>query len=270
MAAAESDRPPTAIQSIFSTFRDELDQHHDRRERIIKASRDITALSKKVIFSLQRVRTLNQPLPPSIANENKSRLDQIRQLFQSVVPDVTGINSWRYQRQLSSGIQEFIEAISFQHYVQNQKLITLEEVTAQLPPEILVTEEDYLMGLFDLTGEMMRFTVTSLSTGGLTRQQQQIKEAGVVGGKDDARDGPKLPPAQSGIVVDLREMRSLFESLTIPRRHNMLRDMGKKLDVMQGSVEKVERAAYGILVRGSERPSGWMPDLSNSAEVDSY
>lgn len=49
MAAAESDRPPTAIQSIFSTFRDELDQHHDRRERIIKASRDITALSKKVL-----------------------------------------------------------------------------------------------------------------------------------------------------------------------------------------------------------------------------
>lgn len=132
-----------------------------------------------------------------------------------------------------------------------------------------MTEEDYLMGLFDLTGELMRFTVTSLSTGGLA-QQQQTKEAGMVGGKNDAKDGPKLPPAQSGIVIDLREMRSLFESLTIPRRHNMLRDMGKKLDVMQGSVEKVERAAYGILVRGSERPSGWMPDLSNSAEVDSY
>lgn len=33
---------------IFETFRDELDRHHDRRERIIKASRDITALSKKM------------------------------------------------------------------------------------------------------------------------------------------------------------------------------------------------------------------------------
>lgn len=33
---------------MFETFRDELDQHHDRRERIIKASRDITALSKKM------------------------------------------------------------------------------------------------------------------------------------------------------------------------------------------------------------------------------
>lgn len=33
---------------MFDTFRNELDEHHDRRERIIKASRDITALSKKM------------------------------------------------------------------------------------------------------------------------------------------------------------------------------------------------------------------------------
>lgn len=32
----------------FESFRTELDEHHDRRERIIKASRDITALSKKM------------------------------------------------------------------------------------------------------------------------------------------------------------------------------------------------------------------------------
>lgn len=38
---------PGIFQSIFETFRNELDEHHDRRERIIKVSRDITALSKK-------------------------------------------------------------------------------------------------------------------------------------------------------------------------------------------------------------------------------
>lgn len=39
--------PPT-IHSMFEGFRDELDQHHDRRERLIKISRDITASSKKM------------------------------------------------------------------------------------------------------------------------------------------------------------------------------------------------------------------------------
>jgi len=33
---------------MFETFRDELDEHHDRRERIIKTSRDVTAASKKM------------------------------------------------------------------------------------------------------------------------------------------------------------------------------------------------------------------------------
>lgn len=33
---------------MFETFRAELDEHHDRRERVIKASRDITAASKKM------------------------------------------------------------------------------------------------------------------------------------------------------------------------------------------------------------------------------
>lgn len=38
----------SSILSTFETFRDELDEHYDRRERIIKTSRDITALSKKM------------------------------------------------------------------------------------------------------------------------------------------------------------------------------------------------------------------------------
>jgi hypothetical protein len=38
----------SSFMSMFEVFREELDQHHDRRERIIKSSRDITALSKKM------------------------------------------------------------------------------------------------------------------------------------------------------------------------------------------------------------------------------
>ncbi|RHZ53737.1 translin family protein [Aspergillus thermomutatus] len=277
MAAAPIDEPSSHVLSMFGTFRDELDEHHDRRERVIKTSRDITALSKKIIFSLQRIRTIKAPLPASIAKETKTRFDQITALFQNVIPDVTGLNSWRYQRQLSGAIQEFIEALSFNHYLQTQTLISHAEVVARLPAEILVTEEDYLMGLFDLTGEMMRFAITSLSTGG----QATLGPALADSGGDDLAAGnvsgagvdlPKLPATQAGIVVDLREMRSSFELLSVPRRHgnNMFRDMVKKVDVMQTSVEKVERAAYGILVRGSERPSGWTPDLSGQVDMEVY
>jgi len=47
-AKKEVEVKSSPFMSMFEQFRDELDQHHDRRERIIKASRDITAASKKM------------------------------------------------------------------------------------------------------------------------------------------------------------------------------------------------------------------------------
>lgn len=44
----EKDVKASPFMPMFEVFRDELDEHHDRRERIIKASRDITAASKKM------------------------------------------------------------------------------------------------------------------------------------------------------------------------------------------------------------------------------
>lgn len=128
-----------------------------------------------------------------------------------------------------------------------------------MPAEVgrVVSEEDYLLGLFDFTGEVMRFAVTSL---GIPVPSTQGED----GGQGQER---MLPTSQAEIVVDLRAMRASLEMLSVPRRHShaIIRDMGKKVEVMQNSVEKVERAAYGILVRGSERPAGWMPDLQVEA-----
>ena len=73
MAEAES---APSILSIFENFRDELDEHHDRRERIIKKSRDITALSKKMYASTssQRRASLTRiPLASSPFNESAQR-----------------------------------------------------------------------------------------------------------------------------------------------------------------------------------------------------
>jgi len=125
----------------------------------------------------------------------------------------------------------------------------------------MVTEEDYVMGLFDLTGEMMRFAVLQLSSGNATATQDT---------QGSEPQPPSLSPTQAGIVLDLRAMRARFEALSVSRKYNMLRDLQKKVEVMQNSVEKVERAAYGILVRGSERPSGWTPDLSVPMEVETH
>ncbi|KAL8859704.1 MAG: hypothetical protein Q9178_003819 [Gyalolechia marmorata] len=251
------------VMSMFETFRNELDEHQDRRERIIKTSRDITALSKKIIFSLQRVRHLQQPIPPPMAKEVNTRYEFIKELFTNIAPDLQGINSWRYQKQISGGCQEYVEAVSFQHYLETQRLITHGEAQALIPGGVELTADDYVLGLFDLTGELMRFGITNIATHGV------LPRGAATAAGTQGRD----------ILMDLRSIRTSFETLDISSGPNdwsyLKKDIEKKTDVMRQSVGKVEHAAYGMIIRGRERPKGWVPDLSEGQErgrepVESY
>ena len=42
------------VEERFQSFQKELDEYNDRRERLIKSSRDITTASKRLIFALHR------------------------------------------------------------------------------------------------------------------------------------------------------------------------------------------------------------------------
>ncbi|KAK2855607.1 hypothetical protein FQN49_005017 [Arthroderma sp. PD_2] len=87
-------------------------------------------------------------------------------------------------------------------------------------------------------------------------------------GEDNSK--PEGPMGGEAVVSDLRQLRAMFEQLNVPRGLSGWKEVDKKMEVMQTSVEKVERAVYGLLVRGKERPSGWMPDLTNAAAVESH
>ena len=76
------------------------------------------------------------------------------------------------------------------------------------------------------------------------------------------------------IVSDLRALRASFETLdTIAARRDMKRDVEQKMKVMRTSVEKVEAAVCGMIIRGRERPKGWVPDTGGEERretVESY
>lgn len=72
-------------------------------------------------------------------------------------------------------------------------------------------------------------------------------------------DGVKTPK----ILDDLREMRAFFDALDM-RGGGLGKEVEKKMGVMRTCVEKVEGAVYGMLVRGRERPVGWVPDVSGA------
>jgi predicted translin family RNA/ssDNA-binding protein len=201
------------------------------------------------LAELNRVRSIGNPIPSKIATETQERTVVIQQHFNAIAPDLVGINGWRYQRQISPGIQEYMEALSFEHYLCHQKLITLEEAAATMPANVKLTVDDYVLGIFDLVGELMRFAITTMAT------------SGSVPGSESAEDST----GNRDILMDLRSLRMCFHGLdtTSCRDRGLGRDAEKKMEVMNSCVEKVETAVYGMIIRGRERPKGWVPDLSD-------
>ena len=149
-----------------------------------------------------------------------------------------------------------MEAISFQHYLETQRLITYEEAQEKLPDGISLSEDDYVLGLFDLVGELMRFAITTMATNGALPR-------GTASDDCEGRD----------ILTVLRSLRTYFGSLDTTAGGSMKRDVEKKMEVMRTCVEKVEGAVYGMIIRGRERPKGWVPDLGGEERreaVESY
>ncbi|GAO13684.1 hypothetical protein UVI_02017870 [Ustilaginoidea virens] len=231
------DLPRGRFHSMFEVFRDELDEHHDRRERIVKASRDVTAQSKKM------VKHLNQELPPPTAQDVDTRLAEIARLLQSVAPDVSSINRYRYAWNLRC-LEELVEALSLMHYLRHQRLLTPQEAQSAIP-DVTLTAHDYLYGVFDLFGELMRFaTVTTAQHGRML--------GGGGGGDGGGGDGRT-------ILADMQELGCAFELL----REVPTKEYRDKMEAARQSVGKVEKLGYGLAVRGSERPSGWVPDVKD-------
>lgn len=130
------------LLEVFDGFRSELDEHNDRRERLIKVpsfhflilpkltesktSRDITNLSKKLIFLLHRLSTDETDLQ-SLVNQSTKKLHEIQRLFAGQKTDLVGDRFWRYQRAVSPGLQEYIEALSFAYYLEHDMLITWQQ-----------------------------------------------------------------------------------------------------------------------------------------------
>ncbi|KAF8213435.1 Translin [Mycena galopus ATCC 62051] len=248
--------PKESVLNVFEQFREDIDQGNDRRERLIKPR--CHQISKKAIFLLHRIvledSTDDRALARRAASSGREKLSEANALFALMRPELVGDRWWRYNRQVSPGIQEYIEALSFAHYLEHDSLISYQQVqtrfltamglcvahiflcTPMKEPGLQffpLTVSDYLLGLSDLTGELMRFAISNI-----------------------ARRGGR--PRASQVCAFVRGCKSDFERFT-PH----VRDLSKKQSVTASSLEKIEAAAYAVAVRGSEYdlPQEMLDDL---------
>lgn len=92
----------------------------------------MTILSKKIIFLLHR--TLAEApshdlsVSKQAAQRGHEKLCEVQSLYAKMSSELADDRYWRYQRQVSPGLQEYIEALSFTHYLDHGNLITFEQV----------------------------------------------------------------------------------------------------------------------------------------------
>lgn len=110
-----------------------------------------------------------------------------------------------------------------------------------IPEGIELTISDYVPGVFDFVGEVMRFAITMVALGG-----GEVEK----------------------VLKDLRGIRQGLEEFEEPgyKWYVGARDADKKIAVMRECVEKVEKAVAGKIIRGAEMPEGWVPDLTEVVE----
>ncbi|KAG0273936.1 hypothetical protein BGZ95_010261 [Linnemannia exigua] len=186
-----------SIVQDFGYFRDILEEHHDRRERIIKVSRDINNFSKKMIFALHRAEPRDY-LPQFSASseallEFKEKHATVLKLFHRIAIDLQGCNYHRYQRSVSGPMQEYIEAMTLEYYLVHGKLMPKSALEAHLvfatTPEQL-TNPDLIIAIGQFGSEGGR----SGGGGGGGGQRGKFNKDNRKGPfNKDRKDAPKKP-----------------------------------------------------------------------------
>jgi predicted translin family RNA/ssDNA-binding protein len=216
----------------FKAIAAELDLRNEQRERIVKASRDTTYLSKKVIFGLHRIKETNRE---TTVAEGAAALSAIRDVLATRIAKELSADLYPLlQRSFSPGMQEYVEAAVFHAYLRDGSLVSRDMLSQEISAVCTATEgvyldmyvdpADYFLGVADATGELMRLAVSAAGRG------------------------------DTNICFEVRR----FLNVLVGTMHGIKlcgyagREMSFKMNVMRQSAEKVEAACFNAVMRRAE------------------
>ncbi|XP_023953942.1 translin-associated protein X [Bicyclus anynana] len=232
-ASLAADSP---VLAMFKNAALKLSERQDRHERLVKLSRDTTIESKRVIFLLHSAVTKEATGKAVI--EAKERLQKLVEgPIKSIGLELENSPLHLHARAVTAGFQEFIEAKTFCSLMENKTIVTYPEIQKEFQYDVkeedgentrkvvtFLPHMDYMLGLADLTGELMRRAINSIASG---NRQESYHACQVV--------------------------RHLYSgSLGL---YGIGKELSRKTTVMRTNVSKVEGAIYAMHVRGREAPS---------------
>jgi predicted translin family RNA/ssDNA-binding protein len=252
---------------IFIPARDNLIKFHDEREQVIRLCRDINSYSKKLIFSCHRI-TTNQ-IDTSIKKQIDDYLKILAEKLLQINDVTESCNFANYKSTISNAIEEMIEGFTFLFYITNEKLLTYQQLLSivdrlirkswnscvelfvdQHSNDIIrsefIFEGDYFMGIFDLTGEIMRYSISNL----IDDDTKSINPVVI----------KNLQFLQS-INRNLSDLFLIYPNLNINKgqfntgfNSKGCGTIKKKMEVLKQSLDKVQTTVCDISIRSQEFP----------------
>ncbi|MBW2977658.1 hypothetical protein KY331_02325 [Candidatus Woesearchaeota archaeon] len=182
-------------------MRKELSNFDSKRENLIKESRDLIKLSKQIIYSVHRD---DLDSAEELIKDINKKLDEVNGIA-AKNPRLTEVGAYRV------AVGEYVEAILYFEFVKDKKMPSHNELN--------VGTVHYLLGLCDLTGELVRKAV-------------------FLAGKDKSKDVLVIKDLVDEIYGELLK----FEA-----RESELR---KKVDSVKYDLKKLEDLVLDLKLKG--------------------
>lgn len=171
----------------------------------------------------------------AVLEEAEQRIEKLcKSHFSVIAKELEGLEIYQYIRAISAGMQEFVEAFTFLEYLQGKELSDWTTVQERLKykgddeasKEVSLNfiPSEFMLGLADLTGEVMRNCINSLGCGDTDKCFSTCKF--------------------------LQNIYSKY--LTLNLVPNKARDFSQKMTTMRASTLKCENVCYNLKVRGTE------------------
>ncbi|CAG9863188.1 unnamed protein product [Phyllotreta striolata] len=232
---------------MFREYGKTLDDKHDRYERIVKLSRDITIESKRIIFLLHNVNTDLDDKRLKVIEEAEQRLQTVIDTqLKAVALELKDQDSYQYHKAYTAGLQEFIEAFAFCSYIKEETVKNWKtmdglfryESEEKQPVSLVFPHVDFILGLADFTGELMRRSLNNLGMGNV---EECFKLCNFV-----------------------RHINTGFLGLMAPG----YKELSRKAYVLRQSLTKMELVCYNIRIRGSEIPKHMLLSVIESNDAN--
>lgn len=225
-------QPSGVYVDTFAELAKALDSTNEKRERLVRASRDATYKSKKLIFELHRITPETRD---GVVERAREDAEKVRELIAGRIASELDDELFRkFHKSFSPGMQEYIEAVLFLGYCEKDALVAREAIEESLRSAcrangvafaMRVPAEDYLLGVADLTGELMRLAIGCAANGDLETALRVRKF--------------------------LQQLFPRFEATRIGSGP-VSRDWYGKVGVFRQSLEKVEKACFELKMRRAE------------------